>query len=620
MAERTYDESNIKVLDDTSALRTRPGMFIGSTENPFHLYREVLDNSCDEHLNGYGNNIYVELAEDESWISVRDEGRGIPVGKTEEGIPAVQAIFLKLFSGGKFNKDSYSGASSGLHGVGLSACGALTTRCEVEIHREGYQWNVVYGKGKILEPLKKGKESKAHGTKVTLHADPEIFESIVFEAKSVENRIKDLSYLLPKCRFHFTHKGQILIFQSNGLSDLLENRIGTYVESGKTCERIGDVFYMSGKSKESVVDLAFSFTNSDSLHLTTFCNTIRTIDGGTHEIAIRKIFFKVLQSFVEADKFKYSLEELQSGVWIVLHLKLAEEASFTSQTKEKLNFKNSHVIIQEALESQLTSWLKDNLDVVKQVFTLAQRRFLAKAQSSKLQALASQLQPTNNKRLKRGQIEGFDDCQSTDVIKSELFILEGQSAAGSASQARDVTTQAILPLRGKVINAFRNTATSVLGNGEIKLLLQVLGCGFKESCDPTALRYGKILILTDADPDGAHITTLLLSFFLLYLKPLIDAGVVYIIRGPLYSASKGKERIYAFTKEELDEKIQGESGWNVIRFKGWGECDPSILADIAMNPDTRESYTIRLTEESLLQCNSLMGGDSQVRKLLLTEV
>lgn len=610
-----YNASAIKVLDNNQALRLRPGMFIGSTENPFHLFREVLDNSCDEHLNGFGNNIYIELADDETWISIKDEGRGIPTGKTDEGVPAVHQVFLKLFSGGKFDKSSYSGASSGLHGVGLSCCGSLTSKTEVEIHREGFRWTSVYGQGNILEPLKKHEASNLHGTKVKLHADPEIFESILFENKAVELRIKDLSYLLPRCKFHYTHKGQVLIYQSKGLPDLLENRIEQYVQS--ECERIGETVSMIGKSGASEVDLAFAFTNAENLHLTTFCNTIRTIDGGTHEIAIRKIFFKVLQSYFDASKYEYSLEELQSGVWIVLHLKLAEEASFTSQTKEKLNFKNSHVIIQEALESQLVTWFKDNLDTVKTVFTLAQQRYLAKRQSSKLQALASKLQPVNGKKLKRGQIEGLKDCQSADVSKSELFILEGQSAAGSASQARTVSTQAILPLRGKVINAFRNSKTSVLSNGEIKLLLQALGCGFSETCDPSLLRYGKILILTDADPDGAHITTLLISFFLVYLRPLVDAGVIYIIRGPLYSASKGKERIYAFNKEELDEKIQNESGWNVIRFKGWGECDPDILADIAMNPDTRESYVIRLTADSMTECESLMGGDSQVRKLLL---
>ena len=615
--EQIYDASAIKVLDSNNALRLRPGMFIGSTENPIHLFLEVLDNSCDEHLNGFGNNIYIELEENEGWISIRDEGRGIPTGLTEEGIPAVHAVFLKLFSGGKFDKFSYTGASSGLHGVGLSACGSLTSLCIVEIQREGFSWTTSYGKGKILEPLKKTGVSKVRGTKVTLYADPEIFESVLFDYKTVEQRIKDLSYLLPKCRFHFTYKDQVLVYQSNGLPDLLENRIQQHIQTNKTCERIGEVVSLTGKKDNSIVDLSFVFTNSENLHLTTFCNTIRTIDGGTHEIAIRKIFFKVLQSYAEAEKYKYSLEELQSGVWMVLHLKLADDASFTSQTKEKLTSKNSHNIIQEAIEAKLNAWLKDHLDIVKIVFTLAQQRFLAKKQSSKLQELASQLLPSTNKKLKRGQIRKMDDCISTEVSQTEIFLLEGESAGGSASQGRNVLTQAILPLCGKVINSFRKSPTLVLGNEEIQLLLQALGCGFKESCDPTLLRYGKIMILTDADPDGAHITTLLLSFFLIYLKPLITAGVVYLIRGPLYSATKGKERIYAFTQDELDEKIHGETGWNVTRFKGWGECNPSILSDIALNPDTRESYVIRLTEDSLSQCESLMGGDVRVRKLLL---
>jgi DNA gyrase/topoisomerase IV subunit B len=618
-----YSAKQIQALTATQHVRLRPQMYIGSTEQPFHLFREVLDNACDEHLNGNGSNIYIELADDESWVAVTDQGRGIPVDNMADGQPAVNVIFLQAFSGGKFDKTSgYSGASSGLHGIGLTACGVLCERVEVDINKDGYQWSAVYGAGRVIKELTKGAKTNETGTRILIKADPEIFDDIKFAAKAIEIRILDLSFLLPKCHFHFTHKGNTTVYRSNGLGDLLADKFEAHSSGKKNVEKIGEVTYITGNAGKNEVDFAFLFTNAENFHVFSFCNTIRTLDGGTHEAAIKRVFFKLLQAWPDADKYEYTTEELQNGVWFAIHLKLADEAAFTSQTKEKLAYKNSLQVITEALEAPIQLWIKNNPETIKTVFQLAQQRYLARRQSSRLQELASKIQSNLGKKLKRGNIEGLRDCKTTDIARSELFILEGESAAGSATRARNIDTQAILPMQGKVINSFRNAMTSVLANAEIKLLLNTIGCGFGSlgkngNCDPTLSRYGKILILTDPDPDGAHISSLLISFFLVYLKPLVDSGMVYLIKAPLFSAVKGKERIYAFTKTELDEKINGASGYNITRFKGWGECDPHILKDIAMNEDTRESFLLQVTENTMADAEGLMGGDSRIRKLLI---
>lgn len=634
-----YTGKDIRVLSGIEHLRMNPAMYLGPTLNPHHLFQEVLSNSVDEHLNGHGKVIEIELAENNSWVKVVDYARGIPVDAVESGLPAVTAIFTELFSGGKFDRDSGYGIAVGLHGVGLSAVSALSTRVEVEIKRDKKVYKEVYSKGFVAEPLKITGPTKISGTSIKIEADPEIFDSILFESEFIQTKLRDLSFLVPTCEFRFKQGETEKVFKSSGLSELLFDKIQSYTISGKRAEKISEVQYLQNYALDTTrtetnrheTDLAFCFTNSEYLHNYSFCNCLRNIDGGTHETAIKKIFFAVIQKyFVESDKFEYSLEDLQSGVWLVIHLKLAEKPEFSSQTKEKLISKTSYNIIQISIETDLINWCKNNQDTLKKVFTLAQNRYYARQQSAKLQKLASKIKVNFSGKPQRGKIEGLTDCKCARISDTEIFLLEGDSAAGSAKQARGLWSngnnetgkdlQAILPLQGKVPNSSRCTESLILKNEEFRLLLNALGCGYGKSCNPELLRYGKVIILTDADPDGSHIASLLASFFLNYLRPLVERGLVYVVDGPLYCATKGKERVYAYTKSELDDKLNGSGGWNIVRAKGWGEMNPDVLKDIAMNPDSRKLIQLQFTDETIFQVDSIMGADSGARKLLLSDL
>ena len=621
----TYTGSSIKVLDPIDHLRMNAAMYIGPTSTPNHLFQEVLSNSVDEHLNGHGDLIEVDLSDDCNIVTITDHARGIPVDKTEDGIPGVTAVFTRLFSGGKFDRGSDYAIAVGLHGVGLSAVGALSQSCVVGIKRNMQYYEETYSRGKVIAPLTSlgpldARAKSKTGTSVKIQADPDIFDSTQFDAQLIQSKLYDLSFLVPSCRFKFTHGGKVYDYNSDGLHELLGGKILGHTKSGKRAEKISEVISIVGKNDKHSTDLAFCFTNSEYLHNYSYCNCLRNIDGGTHETAIKKIFFAVIQKyFAETDKFEYSLDDLQSGVWLAIHLRMAEKPEFSSQTKEKLISKNSYAIIQNCIEAPLIEWCKKNQETLKRVFTLAQNRYYSRQQSAKLNAAAAKIKVNFSGKLKRGSIEGLTDCREHAVEGSELFILEGNSAAGTAAGARDKIFQAILPLKGKVPNAYRQQTTTILGNAEFKLLLNALGCGFGKTCNPSLMRYSKVIILTDADSDGAHIASLLSSFFMVYLRPLIENGLVYVVDGPLYSAVKGKERIYAYTQSELEDKINGSGGWQVTRFKGWGEASAEVLKDIAMNPDTRKLKQLQLTDVSAVEVESIMGGDSDARKLLLSD-
>jgi DNA gyrase/topoisomerase IV subunit B len=613
-----YAGDSIKVMKPMDHLRANPSMYIGSTENPSHLAQEVITNAVDEHLNGFGKLIEVELGENRQSIRISDKGRGIPVENVKSGIPAVTAIFTQLFSGGKFDRNSGYDISAGLHGIGLSAVGALSSKVIVQIARNGKLYQETYSQGAVLTPLQVLADVDYTGTNIYFEPDPEIFESIEFNGEDLKRKLQDLSYMLPGCKLIFRCGDEEKVYESTGLSELLAGRIQTHIQQGKRAEKISDIQYLTGTSGKSGTELAFCFTNDDYLHNFSFCNCLRNIDGGTHETAIKRIFFNVLQkNFPGASSNEYSVDDLQSGVWIAIHLKLAEKLAFTSQTKEKLSSRNAYAVIQESLEQKLIDWVKANQETVKRVYILAQTRYYARKQSAKLNAAASKIK-MNLGKMKRGNLEY--DCISNQVEDSELFLLEGDSAAGSANQARDIKKQALLPLKGKVPNAFKWTKAAILQNAEFSEFLNALGCGFGENCRPELLRFNRIMILTDSDPDGAHISSLLICFMLMYLRPVVEQGFVHIVDAPLYTAVKGKERLYAHTKDELDDKIDGAKGWVITRFKGWGECNPSILRDIALNPETRKTILLQPNEDSYKRCKEIMGDDSSFRKLLFGDI
>lgn len=611
---KKYQGSNIKVLDPLVHMRAVPGMYVGETNEPNHLFSEIFSNSLDEHLSGYGNLIEVEMPADGSWIQVRDHARGIPVDMTEEGIPGVQAVFTKLFSGGKFEREGYD-IKVGLHGVGLSAVGALSDQVDVTVYRDGFVWTESYSQGKVTTPLKKGAKTAETGTSVRVVVDPTIWTSTKFSRKFVQEKLSDASYLLPTCTFTLKVEDEVTTFKTSGMGDFVHSRIEEYTKASKTADRLHNPVLLTGKFEKSQVDLSFCFTNASGLRTYSFVNCLGTVDGGTHETATKRIFFKALQAWPEADKYTCAIEDLQEGCFLAVHLRTPDVA-FSSQTKEKFVGKKGPAEIQGALETVLAQWIRTNEDTLKRVFGLAQQRAAARKQSSKLELAAAKI--STNDKLERGTIDGVLDCQTTSVDGSELFLLEGQSAAGSARQARNSKYQAIVPLKGKPINAYRSELEDVLANKEIRDILNALGCGYGRNCDPKKLRYGAVYILADADPDGMHIASLLLGFLTKYLRPVVDAGRVHVIDGPLYCAKKGKDRSYFYTLEEAKKKLGKDfDKWNLTRLKGWGECSPEDLKHIAMNPATRKSFKVQASTDTNVKLEELLGSDSAVRKTLL---
>jgi DNA gyrase subunit B len=610
---KNYKGAQIKVKDPIDHMRSVPGMYVGETNEPNHLFSEIFSNSLDEHLSGFGNLIEVEMPLDGEWIQVRDYARGIPVDMTEEGIPGVRAVFTKLFSGGKFEAEGYD-IKVGLHGVGLSAVGALSTEVLVTIYRDGYVWTESYSQGKVLVSLKKGAKTTETGTQIRVVVDPTIWTSTKFSRQFVQDKLSDAAYLLPTCTFTLKVGEETTTYKTSGVGDFVHNQIEAYAKN-KTADRLHNPVLLTGKSDKSQVDLSWCFTNASGMRPYSFVNCLRTIDGGTHEAAMKKIFFKALQAWPEADKYTCGLEDLQEGCFLAFHLRTPDVA-FSSQTKEKFVGKKAAVEIAGALEGVLAQWVRTNDDTLKRVFALAQQRAAARKQSSKLEQAAAKI--STNDKLERGTIKGVVDCQTTNVEGSEIFLLEGQSASGSARMARDPRYQAIVPLKGKVVNAYRSELEDVLANNEIRDILNALGCGYGKACDPKKLRYGAVYILADADPDGMHIASLLLSFFTKYLRPVVDAGRVYVIDGPIYCAKRGKEREYFYTLEAAKKKLSKDfDKWNLTRFKGWGEASADDLKHIAMNPATRKSFKIQATLGTNDKLEDLMGSDSAVRKTLL---
>lgn len=619
MAE--YTGQSIEVMDPIAHLRARAEMYLGDISGgPNHLFQEMFSNSIDEHLSGYGNKIVIRASEDGCSLSVEDFARGIPVEKGAHGLPGVHAVFTKLYSGGKFKEDSGYTISGGLHGVGLSAVGALCKLVQVEIHRDGKVWTSSYSRGQVVEELKATGKTKETGTKITIvEADSEIFPITEFNLQVIEEKIRDTSFLVPSCSFELWIGDKLTPIKSTGLGELIELRITDSLKQSKTAEKLCNPVTLSGKLDKTKIDLSFCFTNANNMNLLSFVNGIRTPDGGTHETAVKKIFFDSLRNWSEADKFEYSLDALQDGCFLALHY-LTPERAFSSQDKVKFVGKGAGKDLQQVLGELLKSWVTANSDLLRRVFTLAEQRYLAKKQSSKLQELASKIK-INNSKLKRGVIEGVSDCKSLEVEKCEIFFLEGESASGSVRISRDSNIQAILPLRGKVINAFRSELTGLLRNKEIQDIISALGCGYGKDCDASLLRYGKVILLCDPDSDGGHISSLLLSFIVKYLRPVLEAGRVYVVDSPLFCAKQGKERHYFKTSEELQAFLKDRKGkaWNVVRFKGYGECAPEEIKEMALDPSTRILYQIQLNEGSLKKTEQFMGEDSSFRKVLFME-
>ena len=620
-----YNDDAIQVLEGLDAVRKRPGMYIGSTDGAglHHLVWEIVDNAVDEALSGFGDRIDVTINKDGS-LTVQDHGRGMPTGMHTMGIPTVEVIFTILHAGGKFGQGGYK-TSGGLHGVGSSVVNALSSWLEVEITRDGtvYKQRFENG-GKPVTTLKKiGTAPKSKtGTKVTFMPDATIFSTTDFKYNTISERLNESAFLLKNVTLSLTDKRTdeaIEFHYENGVQDFV-----SYLNEDK--ETLTPVLYFEGEDNGFQVEVALQYNDGFSDNILSFVNNVRTKDGGTHETGLKSAITKVMNDYArktgllkEKDK---NLEgsDYREGLAAVLSILVPEEhLQFEGQTKDKLGSPLARPIVDGIVADKLTFFLMENGELASNLIRKA-----IKARDAREAARKARDESRNGKKNKKdkGLLSGkLTPAQSKNPAKNELYLVEGDSAGGSAKQGRDRKFQAILPLRGKVINTAKAKMADILKNEEINTMIYTIGAGVGADFSIEDANYNKIIIMTDADTDGAHIQTLLLTFFYRYMRPLVEAGHVYIALPPLYKMSKGKgkkeEVAYAWTDGELEElRKQFGKGATLQRYKGLGEMNADQLWETTMNPKTRT--LIRVTIEDLARAerrvNVLMGDKVEPRR------
>ncbi len=604
-----YDASTIKVLEGLEAVRKRPAMYIGDTGKRgfHHLLYEIIDNSIDEALAGYANTITVKLHED--WVEIEDNGRGIPVGIHSSGKSALEIVTTVLHAGGKFEKKAYK-ISGGLHGVGISVVNALSEWMEVIVKRNGKIYRQKYVRGKPTTPVEVVGKTDQTGTLVKFKPDPEIFKNVKFDEKIILTKLRELAFLNPNVKMIFEGSSSHVFEYKDGLRAYV-----SYLNETK--EPISSIIYGKGSEGDVVFEFALQYTNTYHSTLYAFTNNIRNDEGGTHEIGFRTALTRAINDFIKKqnlikDDKRISGEDVVEGLTAVIHVKLLEP-QFEGQTKTKLG--NTEVkgivdrityrIIKEYFEMHIPDGKKISLKVISSM--------KAREAAKKAKELVRRKSVFETSLLP-GKLA---DCIEKDPTKSELFIVEGESAGGSAKQGRDRHFQAILPLRGKILNVEKAGVDKMLRNEEIKTIILALGCGFGEDFNINKLRYHKIIIMTDADVDGSHIKTLLLTLFFRYFKPLIEQGYIYAAVPPLYKIWKGKTVKYAYSDEEKRAILEElGSNANVQRYKGLGEMNPQQLWDTTMNPEKRllKRITIEDAEIADTMFSILMGEKVEPRR------
>jgi len=619
-----YSSESIQVLKGLEAVRRRPGMYIGSTsENGLHhLVYEVVDNSIDEALAGFCDTINVTIHNDNS-VTVIDNGRGIPVDiHPVEKKPGVEVALTTLHAGGKFDKSSYK-VSGGLHGVGVSVVNALSERLEVVIDRDGQRHQMAFCRGQVTKPLKVLGKAKASGTIVRFKPDPEIFTVLEFNWTTLADRLRQLAFLNEGITITLTderpeeHKSE-KFFANGGLAQFAQwlnrNRKPLHAEP-IAFHRVRD---------DVSVDVAIQYEDGYNENIFTFVNNINTHEGGTHltgfKAAVTRAINEVskrlkIKSFKKAD-FSLSGEDVREGLTCVLHIKV-KEPQFEGQTKTKLGNSEVEGIVRQVVYDQLSTYLEEHPPVARAIIDKAASAALAREAARKARELVRKKSGLENAVLP-GKLA---DCSLADPTMTELYLVEGDSAGGSAKQGRDRQFQAILPLRGKILNVERARIDRILGNAEIRNIITAIGAGVREDFKIDNARYHKIVIMTDADVDGAHIRTLLLTFFFRQMLDLIEAGFIYIAQPPLYRLSKKKEAFYAYSDEERDDVLKrlrngGEAKINIQRYKGLGEMNPDQLWSTTMDPEKRTILRVTLDDavEASKLFDELMGDQVEPRR------
>ncbi|MBQ3002596.1 MAG: DNA topoisomerase (ATP-hydrolyzing) subunit B [Clostridia bacterium] len=622
--EQSYDDSQIQVLEGLEAVRKRPGMYIGTTsvKGLHHLIYEIVDNSIDEALAGFCKQITVILNADGS-VTVKDDGRGVPSGmNTKLGKPTLEVIYSVLHAGGKFGGGGYK-IAGGLHGVGASVVNALSRRVEVTNRRDGKAYYIAFEQGKTVEPFRELGDTEAHGLTVRFWPDETIFETTVFERETVATRLREQAFL---------NAGVNICLRDERYEEAIEETfcfeggIRTFVEylnAQKGCSVLhDDVIYVSGEKDSSIAEVALQYNDTYSNIILSFANNMHTIDGGTHESGFRMALSKVLNEYgkkykILKDDEKLTGEDVLEGLTAVVSVKL-EDAQFESQTKAKLGNSEIRTLVSNIVADQLATYLEENPATAKIIV----EKSIEAARGREAARRAREL--TRRKGLLESSSlpHKLADCNERRMEYTELYLVEGDSAGGTAKDGRESQFQAILPLRGKILNVEKSRLDRIYSSDSITPLIQALGCGIGSEFDLSKLRYGKVIIMADADVDGAHIRTLLLTFFFRHMKPLVENGHIYAAVPPLYKVSRGKAERYAFSDEEKDMYVE-ELGGNVRveRYKGLGEMDKEQLWETTMNPETR--ILKRITIEDALRADALfsilMGDKVEPRRAFIEE-
>lgn len=619
-----YDENDIQVLEGLEAVRKRPSMYIGSTGEGglHHLVYEIVDNSIDEALAGYCTEITVELMENDV-IRVSDNGRGIPTGiHQKEGISAATVVYTVLHAGGKFGGGGYK-VSGGLHGVGASAVNALSEWLELTVYDGSDVWFQRFERGKYSEPLKKTGTTVKTGTSVMFKADDEIFETTVYNSETLLKRLREQAFLNAGLKITFTDsrdpeniRNEIMHYEG-GIKQFVE-----HIHTVRGLESLsGDVIYFSGMQMNMSAEIALQYNDSYNEIVLSFANNIYTKDGGSHETGFRNAITKVVNEYgrkmgLLKDKEKLGGDDIREGLTAIISVKLTE-CEFEAQTKVRLVNPEVKPFIEKLVQEKLMNFLEENPDIAKMIF----EKSLSALKAREAARRAREAERNKNAFGKSAMPEKLADCSERDSRYTEVYIVEGDSAGGSAKQGRDRRYQAILPLWGKMLNVEKARIDRIYGNDKLEPVVSALGTGIGEDFNIEKLRYGKVIIMADADVDGMHIRALLLTFFFRYMRPLITNGNVYIAQPPLFRVERNKKIYYAFSEAERDRYIDelsdgGRYKVEVQRYKGLGEMDPEQLWETTMNPETRT--IVKISMEDALKADEvftvLMGDKVEPRR------
>ena len=620
-----YDDSSIEILEGLEAVRKRPGMYIGSVDGRglHHLVWEIVDNAIDEALNGFGKEIIIEINKDGS-LTVTDFGRGMPVGIHKNGKNTLEVIFTVLHAGGKFSSSGGYRTSGGLHGVGASVVNALSQWLEVEVSRDKKRYRMRFENGgKIIYPLEEIGNSQKSGSKVTFKPDPSIFTTTSFSFSTIAERAQEHAFLLKDVKISLIDhiNGQKAEYSySDGLSAFMD-----YLHSDKI--PLHDTVCFSGNSNGIGIDVAFQYTDSYQENTFSYVNLVRTSDGGTHEVGYKTAFTRAFNEFArnnsilkEKDK-NFDGNDIREGLTSIIAVTVPENIlQFEGQTKGRLGTPQAKNAVDNVVYEQLTYYLNENKETAISLVSKIQKASYAReaARKAKEEARAGKRSSNKTKEILNGKLA---PAQSRDYSKLELFLVEGDSAGGSAKKCRDSLYQAILPLRGKVLNTERASLNDIEKNEELNTIVHSIGAGVGANFDIDDIRFDKVIIMTDADTDGAHIQVLLLTFFYRFMRPLIEQGHVYLALPPLYRVTYGKEMHYCYSDEELESYRAKGVKMDIQRYKGLGEMDADQLWDTTMDPARRTLIQVSIEDSAICErkISVLMGNNADLRKAWIEE-